>query len=192
MAAPLKKNVKEKILIATIRLLQESSFEELTLAKIAKETDISKGTLYYHYNSKDKILFDVTEYYLLKLADDLTSWADNKEKDTLPPRLLKYILERGTGMELSNLRLYIIGSAVSDNVALRQRYIELHKSFRQVISQKIKERMPTVDAEYITWLVLTAMDGILVQQRLKNKEFDSAEFIEKTVKFICNSEKLNR
>lgn len=185
MAAPLKLNIKEKILDATVKLLQNTSFEDITLAKISECADISKGTLYYHYNSKDAILFDITEQYLIKLADDLTSWVENKQKDTTAPRLFKYVLERGSGVELGNLRLYLIGAAVSGNDLLKDRYLELLKSFKENIAKRVAQRIPAADAEHLTWVLLTVMDGILVQQQLHNNDFNSEDFIEKTVSLLC-------
>ncbi|MEG1745290.1 MAG: TetR/AcrR family transcriptional regulator, partial [Ruthenibacterium sp.] len=58
MAAPRNANIKEKILQTTAELLQTTSFESVTLAGIATAAEISKGTLYYYYSSKDDILLD--------------------------------------------------------------------------------------------------------------------------------------
>ena len=45
-------------------LLKVNSFSEVTLAKIAEKANISKGTLYYSYKSKNEIIFAVTDRYL--------------------------------------------------------------------------------------------------------------------------------
>lgn len=185
MAAPRNANIKEQILNSTAVLLQTNSFEAITLAGIAKQAGISKGTLYYYYNNKDDILLDICEQHIAALASELTAWVENKEKDTRAPRLIRYVLQYGTGSALGNLRLYLIGAAVSGHEAVRARYIELYHGFEQTLTQKLHERLPDADAQYLAWLLLTTMDGILVQKQLANPHFDAQAFMEKTVALCC-------
>lgn len=95
MAAPLGTQIRECILESAAALMEERSFFDISLADIARAARISKGTLYYYYNSRDAILFDLTDRYLQKLSDDLLAWVDNEEKDTSLPRLLRYTFSRG-------------------------------------------------------------------------------------------------
>lgn len=185
MAASKDIDVKQTILQTTISLLGDTPFDEITLAKIARTSKISKGTLYYYYNNKDDILFDITQHVLRTLAADFTAWADNKDKDTSPRRLIGYVLQKGAGMGLGNLRLYLAAAAVSGHHNLRQKYIELYDWFQKTIELKLAARLPHADATYFSWLLLTTMDGILIQNQLQNPHFDSAGFIEKTTNLLC-------
>ena len=74
MAAPRKDNVKELILNATEELLEHKKLSDISLAEIAREAGISKGTLYYHYKNKNDILFDITDKYLDQQYQDLITW----------------------------------------------------------------------------------------------------------------------
>ena len=94
MAAPRGENVRGMILDAAARLLRGTDFGALSLAQIAAEAGVSKGTLYYYYSSKDDILFDVADRCLNGLLDEFLAWADNPEKNTGLPRLLGFVLER--------------------------------------------------------------------------------------------------
>lgn len=189
MAAPRNENIKQQILKSTAALLQTTSFEAITLAGIAQQAGISKGTLYYYYNNKDDILLDICEQQIACLAQEFSTWVENKNKDTRAPRLIRYVLQYGTGSALGNLRLYLIGAAVSGHEAVRKRYIELYHSFEQTLTEKLHERLPEADAEYLAWLLLTTMDGILVQKQLNNPHFDAQAFAEKTVALCCRFDK---
>ena len=184
MAAPRNANIKETILATALHLLQDTSFADISLAKIAQAAGISKGTLYYYYNNKDDILFDITESYLTHLADDLLAWVDNKEKDTRPERLFNYVLRRGAASTFGNLRLYLIGAAVSGDTAVRDGYVERYQYFKDTLAEKIAERLPDADSTYLAWLLLTAMDGMLVQVQLRNPAFDFDDFVVKTVALL--------
>jgi AcrR family transcriptional regulator len=83
MAAPLGTQIRERILESAAALMEERSFFDISLADIARAARISKGTLYYYYNSRDAILFDLTDRYLQKLSDDLLAWVDNEKR--IPP-----------------------------------------------------------------------------------------------------------
>ena len=187
MAAPLNANVKHRILSATAALLSEKAFSEISLSDIAAQSDISKGTLYYYYNNKDDILFDVASEYLDRLAESLDEWTSNKQKDTSLPRLFNYTLERGAFDESGALRLYLIGAAVSGHSALRARLVERYISFKDDLRARIEERAPGVDSEYTAWALLTLMDGILVQSQLGNPSFDARAFIRHSVSLLAGA-----
>ena len=170
MAAPLGTQIRERILESAAALMEERSFFDISLADIARAARISKGTLYYYYNSRDAILFDLTDRYLQKLSDDLLAWVDNEEKDTSLPRLLRYTFSRGVYDKSGSMRLFLIAEAVSGKGDVR--------------AQKIAARKPGADGEYLAWLTLTVMDGMLVQSQLKNPALDTDAFIEATARLI--------
>lgn len=184
MAAPRNANIKQTILATALQLLQTTSFADISLAQIAQAAGISKGTLYYYYNSKDDILCDITESYLTHLAGDLLSWVDNKEKDTRPERLFNYVLRRGAASTFGNLRLYLIGAAVSGDTLVRDRFVERYDYFQTTLTAKIAERLPNADSNYLAWLLLTTMDGMLVQVQLRSPGFDFDSFVNKTVQIL--------
>ena len=58
MAAPLGTQIRERILESAAALMEERSFFDISLADIARAARISKGTLYYYYNSRYFVRFD--------------------------------------------------------------------------------------------------------------------------------------
>ena len=159
MAAPLGTQIRERILEGAAALMEERSFF-------------------------DAILFDLTDRYLQKLSDDLLAWVDNEEKDTSLPRLLRYTFSRGVYDKSGSMRLFLIAEAVSGKGDVRDKLLEKYAHFKNVLAQKIAARKPGADGEYLAWLTLTVMDGMLVQSQLKNPALDTDAFIEATARLI--------
>lgn len=178
MAAPRKDNVEKQILDATEALLQSDPIESISLAQIAQKADISKGTLYYHYKTKDEILFDIAKRYLTQQYQELYDWTGDPEKDTSLHRLFKYILERD--FYEPTVRFQLLYSASEGNEELRAQLLELYRKFEKAIAEKIAERIQGISADYLAWLALLISDGMIIQAELKNEDFHPDEFIKKT------------
>ena len=186
MAAQRPENINEIILDTAEELLMKMPFSDVTLAKIAENAGISKGTLYYYYKSKNEILFDVTNRYLSRQWNELIAWTENKEKDTSPHRLVNYVIERNIAS--SALRLHLIEAALLGDEEIRLKLVNRYEEFQKLISSKIAERTSAVSADYITWLILMVSDGIIVQNSLKNEAFDTQAFLKQSTEYIKNVE----
>lgn len=174
MAAPRKENIKEIVLDSLLKLLETKSFNEISLAEVAKTAGISKGTLYYHYKTKGEIFFDLTDRYLSEQWDDLIRWTENKEKDTSIHRLVKYVVERNVSNASFRMQLY--SEAQLGDTELKKKLSNRYDEFQKLISEKIAERT-NVDPDFLTWLILLLSDGIIIQSAIGNTEFDTEKFI---------------
>ena len=172
MAAPRNDNVKEKILDAATGLLDTQTFADISLAEIAAAAGVSKGTLYYYYKNKTDILFDLTNRYLDRQWDELIAWTGNKDKDTSVHRLVKYVVERNTAS--AGMRLHLIHAAMLGDEALRAKLIDRYAAFERLI----------VSADYLTQLILLASDGMIVQEALRNDNFDAAAFVRQSEAYL--------
>ena len=178
MAAPKNDNVKQQILDAAVVLFQEK--HDVSLAEIAKAANVSKGTLFYHYRSKAEIYLDLGERYWNRLSDDLLTWVDNREKDTSLPRLARYTFIRGAFDESGQLRLRLIVESISgeEESLIRPKLNEQYTHFKNILKSRILERAPGADGEQLAWLLLTLVDGLVVQSTMQNEGMDVNAFIE--------------
>lgn len=182
MAAPRKDNVKELILDTTEQLLNTKKLSDISLAEIAAAAGISKGTLYYHYKSKNDILFDIMDKYLDEQYNDLIVWTDDTSKDTSLHRLAKYVLERD--ISTAGMRLHFFYDAMLGDEKIREKLLKRYSEFAALISEKIGERTKAEPAEYLTWLLLLLSDGLFIHQKLGSKAFDTHEFINRTARLL--------
>lgn len=181
MAAPRKDNVKNIIMDTTEKLLNEHSLDDISLATIAKESGISKGTLYYHYKVKEDILIDIADRYLDEQWNEFLAWTENKNKDTSLHRLIKYVIERNVNF---GPRIHLLYNSCIGNEEVREKIISRYLKFQKIISEKIAERTEKADADYIAWLILLVSDGLVIQHHMGNEHFNIDSFIKDTEEFV--------
>lgn len=184
MAAPRNDNVKEIILDTTEELMREQGVDNISLATIAAACDISKGTLYYHYKTKEDIVFDIVDRYLTTQEEDLVVWLKDESKDTSLNRVLMYVLDRN--FHEVGPRLQMIYSACFGNDALREKVIARYRKFQTILAEQLQLRdgFGKETANYFSWLSLLVSDGMVIQSELGNKDFDVDKFIEGTEEFF--------
>lgn len=181
MAAPRKENIRQMIIDTTCELLKTNPLADISLADIATAAGISKGTLYYHYKTKNEIFLDITQQYLSEQWEDLIRWTENKDKDTSLNRLIRYVVERDIAS--AGLRMQLLSEAQLGDETLRQGLITLYENFQRLISQKIAERTE-LPADFLTWLILLISDGIIVQEAIGNSAFDRDSFITQAIQYL--------
>lgn len=87
-------STKETIINATIKLIEQAGFKEVTIRKIAKEANVNVVLINYHFGSKDQLINEVTQIFIDSLKDSFSIFDDV----SLPPRkrikafLLQYLI----------------------------------------------------------------------------------------------------
>lgn len=181
MAAPKNENIKDKILQSASLLLQERSFSEISIADIAKASGVTKGSIYYYYNSKEDLLYDIADGYLELLYHDLMVWVEDENKDTSLPRLLRYVLQRGISDPGKSLRLHLTVEAIAGNECLREKLLGRYRMFRKILSEQLNERKPNSDGDFYATAIISIIDGLLIQSLLNTPDLNIDEFIEKII-----------
>lgn len=181
MAAPRKDDVKSAVLNAAQILLETGTWADISLADIARQSGVSKGTLYYHYKTKGEILFELADRYLSQQWDDFIRWTENKEKDTSLQRLVKYVVERDIAS--AGLRMHLLCEAQAGDRVLREKLVRRYGEFQRLISEKIAQRTH-LSADFLTWLLLLVSDGIIVQAAIQNSAFDAQAFIAQGAQYL--------
>lgn len=60
---------RTRILRSAARVFAREGFDRASMSQLARECGISKANIYHYYDSKDAILFDMLDSYLLQLRD---------------------------------------------------------------------------------------------------------------------------
>lgn len=175
-------NTQRLIVDAARELLNNKLLDDVPLGDIAKKAGVSKGTLYYYFKTKDDLLFAVLDGYLSEQWADFIRWADNPEKDTSLPRMIKYVLERVTST--AGVRMQFFLDAMQGRPKVREQMLRRYEEFSGRIAEKIALRTDKVSAEYLSWILLILADGLFLHRSIANPALDDLKLIEKTQEYL--------
>jgi AcrR family transcriptional regulator len=159
-------NTKENIIIAASKLMTIKGVKSTSLADIAKEVGISKGTLYYYYPSKNEIIFDIAEKHINQITNELFAWMDKVDNKATPKEIIKVVFERILTAETrGKLHLYLISNSLTSNEYLKKRFREKYKQWRNMIEEVLKKILIDRTTNYVALasIVLASLDGLTIQ-----------------------------
>lgn len=179
-------NMKDKILNIAIDLISKNGIKNTSLSDIAKAAGISKGTLYYHYPSKDDLIFDIADTHLNVVTKAVLDCVQNIEKNSSKDELINLILNKiSTIGSTGRIHIYILCEAITGNDSLKERvkvkYIQWRISLQEEINKNLYESLD--DAEGLSFLLISIVDGLVIQSILKAEQVP----FEKVANFLVSN-----
>lgn len=166
-------NMKKHILDIAINLITHNGIKNTSLSDISKAAGISKGTLYYHYSSKDDLIFDIADIHLNIITDAVLECVKNIEKNSSKDELINLILRKiATIGSTGRIHMYLLCEAITGNDSLRERikvkYIQWRTTLQDEIYKNLSESID--EAEAFSFLLISIVDGLVVQSILKTEK----------------------
>lgn len=160
---------REKIIQAAAKLIIEKGVANTSLADIAGEVGISKGTLYYYYATKGDLIFDISVRHMEHITNTIIAWINGHGRDPQPETVLQMVIETVLKSETRGyIHFYLIQEALSGNhESLKIRFTEEYDRWLDLIEQGLRLILPKdTDFKTISRVLLSAIDGLLVQNLL--------------------------
>ncbi len=165
-------NMKANILAASTKLMAKQGIKNTSLSDIAKEVGISKGTLYYHYSSKDDIVCDMADMHLNIITNSLIECLQNADFHSSTEEFVSVILNKIS--EIKNhgrIHMYLICEAVTSNEKLRERFKIKYIQWRKALELEIKNTTSFKEDSFpISFLLISIVDGLVIQSLLKTEQ----------------------
>lgn len=160
---------REKIIAAASRLIVEKGVAETSLADIARETGISKGTLYYYYPNKGDLIFDISERHLYRLTGKLFAWLERSGDEVtaeLVIRIMYELILKSTAKGI--IHLYLIQEAIAHHPPLRKRFRQEYPRWIGMIQQGLDRVRPQQQEQnaVLASILMASIDGYLIQKLL--------------------------
>ena len=170
-------NMKETILATSTKLMAKKGIKNTSLADIAKEVGISKGTLYYHYSSKDDIICDMAEMHLKVITNALIECLQNAGFHSTTEEFISVVLNKIAAIENhGRIHMYLICEAITGNEVLKERFKIKYIEWRKALELEIQRATRFKDDSYpISFLLISIVDGLVVQSLLKTEKLPYGE-----------------
>lgn len=176
-AAP-QEPTRDRILATASAQILQKGIQNTSLAEVAKSIKISKGTLYYHFRSKDSLIEEIArknfEETAIRIKEDLEKIAPKKGKDILSIAINALTVERKNAKILHFIYLEIL----QGNKKLGFKILKIYQQMKQTIAEAILPFCKTrEEAEKITATVLAISDGANLGNMLGMNELDPVEAV---------------
>lgn len=166
-------NMKQTILISATELISQNGIKNTSLSDIAKHVGISKGTLYYHYASKDDLICDIADVHLKIITGAVLDCVQNAKTDHPKDEIIKSILDKIAAIEgTGRIHMYLICEAITANDSLKERIKINYINWRTTLKSEIEKTFSHSDdfAESLSFLLVSIVDGLVVQSLLKTEK----------------------
>ena len=159
---------REKIIQGASKLMIERGIANTSLADIADEVGISKGTLYYYYPSKGELIFDISERHIKHITSKIFSWIEESGKGLQPEEVLRLVFRTiVTSQTRGHIHVYLIQEALTDSPFLKRRFIQEYQNWANLIEDGLKKILAAgQDYKLLAGVILAALDGLLLQHLL--------------------------
>lgn len=175
---------KNKIYDVAVELINEKEFDDISVSEICEEADVSIGTFYYYFESKQKILFSIynkaDDFFEDEVEPSLKSESTlGKIKEYLNS-YIKYIKKDGVEMVK---HLYI-----PDNKLFVKKGRAMKTLLQEIIEegQKNNEVSNDILPEEAVNYIFVIMRGVVFDWCLYDGEYNIVEYSQKFINNICD------
>lgn len=182
------KNGKEKIIEVAFELFLQKGYQKTSLADIIKKSALSKGAIYHHFSSKQKIYEATLELFFFNLFQNLQI---NDTVESLQKRienrfsfyvnLINFVENTGDGIDFPIRRYYQFQLESEEDPIIRAKIIETLHQYRLEIEHIInnaiakKEINTTLSSTIIAQQLMAMIEGITIHHSTLEK--DSKSFL---------------
>jgi len=103
--------------MVSLKLFLQKNFKEVTMKEIVKETGLSKGAFYHYFESKEKLFFEIIDYFFSSImeydfnrlpGDSLFSFYHTYAQQLNTLRFKFLFNEEGEGEDFINLNFFAL------------------------------------------------------------------------------------
>jgi AcrR family transcriptional regulator len=164
----MKNDRKTKIIEAAQRLITKKGVEKTSMRDIAIEAGLTTGAIYYYYQSKEELLYDVMDYATAVTSEIIKMRAiPGAKPDDVLDEIARKVTQRLTNNRNWNLRFYLAQQAALGDETLRERFAVDYGAQMQrtaALFNFVFETPSQPEDEYLAALMVAALDGINFQQ----------------------------
>ena len=170
-AADTLESVRDRILEVTMRLVAVQGIHRTSLAAIAREAKISRGTLFYYFPSKQGLLYQVMEDSFAKITARVMQAIAGMEPGSNFAEIFALTLSSvGESRHLNQLYFHLFQEAISGDDTLKKHFQESYGRWQKILKESLERHFPKTSIQYssaaLSSLFLALIEGISIQALL--------------------------
>lgn len=178
-----KNETNERIREAIETLVQEKSYDSITIREICKEAGISIGSYYKHYNSKDDIIFQTIRSSAQRTNVELKELLSGKTGYENMMIYVDFQMSILSDYKISWMREIFRTYLYGTNGQLMDRNSIYYKTILGIVKQGQKDGSirNKIAAEDLSWMVLKSIIANFFAYCMESGSFDLIEVTKKEV-----------
>lgn len=159
--------MRENIIYAAVSILQKKGHAELTMAKVAKEAQIAKGTVYLYFKNKEELI----EKIIFKLRKPLIDkFMTIRDEDILPLEKIEkifYSMLKDVSEQISIVKVLYRVVELKEGLkfSLNKRMKIVNEIFAEILKEGIKKKIFKIDDIHYTAKMLYACFFYMLKER---------------------------
>jgi AcrR family transcriptional regulator len=169
-----KKQQTRRLIAATARrLFTEHGFDAVTVAAIAAAADVSQGTVFNYFPTKEDLFFDGMETFEVEL---LAAIRDRGPGESVLSAFGRFLIERPPRITGTDVRQVITESArmINASPALQTREREIIASYTKSLAALIGQETGAAPDDVEPWVAANAIMGVhqAVRDNVRHRVLD--------------------
>ncbi|MBQ9949835.1 MAG: TetR/AcrR family transcriptional regulator [Clostridia bacterium] len=177
-------DAKQRIQESAAQLFAEGGVHGTGLAEISQHAEVSKGTLYYHYTTKDALVFDVCEIHMSHMINKMYAWLSTVRDDSNSNDAFTELIEILTD-DVFHVKLHM---ALCAEAALGQ--FELQQLIRTKYGEmgllldiaSLRMDVKLHESPHLKQMFFMALDGLMLHSLMGMEAIDSRFLLERIYK----------
>jgi len=165
-------STREGIRQTASQLFMTGGVHATSLADIAKAAKLSKGTLYYHYPTKEYLVLDIAEEHFGRMTEIIFGWIDSLAEGKSAEEALS-ALSDALLSDPDKMRLHfaLMSEALREEGALRRRIVAKQREWSVMLEVGALRMTGPGAARFRTYsrMYLALLDGCALHQLLNGQ-----------------------
>jgi len=180
---------REQILNAALKLFVAQGYDDSTVDEVAREAGLSKGSIYWYFNSKLEILFELTDRFVAESQSEVVrlAAADKYGTEALyrAHRELHLVDQKHPNREKLLSQLMALSAHYPE---IRDRLKNYYRKWDAVVAELLQRdveagKLLPVDAKAVSQSVVALYDGLCLRQQI-DSDIDILNVVETATRLM--------
>lgn len=179
---------RERILASALALFSRKGYEHTTFTDIAARLKLTKGAVYWHFDSKEKLLIELVQLALEKFRRQIEALMPDAEQLVSDPKSAAFFRLMKCQIRWGDDSMTVVRQNLLTNLQFGPK-----EAFKKAIANDIAAGRisPTTDAEQVATVALALWDGLVQTCIDRFLECDMAETLRHAYGAVWESMKGN-